>query len=153
MARPAETSEPPAGAPRGGSTAHRRIEDEHRRLNELLRSLTHGHDPNRLLSLVDELKALLVEHFDHEEEPEGLHQIVGEGAAHRLPNLQRLFEEHRQILATVEALERRLGELVDGPWREVREAIASIAETLRRHESAEEDLFSEAFYLDIGGRS
>jgi len=151
MARSAETSASgPAAKPRGESPARRRIDDEHRRLNELLRSLTHSHDPVRLQTLLGELRELLVEHFEHEEAPEGLHEIVSEGAAHRMPNLQQLFQEHREILATVDGLAAQIGSIVDGVWREVRDGVSELAETLRRHERDEEDLFSEAFYSDLG---
>jgi len=156
MARSAETSASgPAAKPRGESPARRRIDDEHRRLNELLRSLTHSHDPVRLQTLLGELRELLVEHFEHEEAPEGLHEIVSEGAAHRMPNLQQLFQEHREILATVDGLSAQVGSIVDGVWREVRYGVSELAETLRpetlrRHERDEEDLFSEAFYSDLG---
>jgi hemerythrin len=151
MARSAETSASgPAAKPRGESSARRRIDDEHRRLNELLRSLTHSHDPVRLQTLLGELRELLVEHFEHEEAPEGLHEIVSEGAAHRMPNLQQLFQEHREILATVDGLAAQIGSIVDGAWREVRDGVSELAESLRRHERDEEDLFSEAFYSDLG---
>lgn len=151
MARSAETSASgPVAKPRGESSARRRIDDEHRRLNELLRSLTHSHDPVRLQTLLGELRELLVEHFEHEEAPEGLHEIVSEGAAHRMPNLQQLFQEHREILATVDGLATQIGSIVDGVWREARDGVSELAETLRRHERDEEDLFSEAFYSDLG---
>ncbi|MCB1009612.1 MAG: hemerythrin domain-containing protein [Acidobacteria bacterium] len=152
MARSAETSAsgPETQASRGESPARRRIDDEHRRLNELLRSLTHSHDPVRLQTLLGELRELLVEHFEHEEATDGLHELVTEGAAHRMPNLQHLFEEHREILKTVDALVAQIGAIVDGAWREVRDGVSDLAETLRRHERDEEDLFSEAFYSDLG---
>ncbi len=152
MARPAQTSAsgPQAAKPRSESSARRRIDDEHRRLNELLRSLTHSHDPVRLQTLLAQLRELLVEHFEHEEAPEGLHELVTEGASHRMPNLQLLFEEHRQILAKVDELGAGVGDIVDGAWREVREGVSALAETLRRHEQDEESLFSEAFYSELG---
>jgi Hemerythrin HHE cation binding domain len=152
MAQPAATpaAGPQADKPRGESSARRRIDDEHRRLNELLRSLTHSHDPVRLQTLLAELRELLVEHFEHEEAPEGLHELVTEGAAHRMPNLQQLFQEHRDILAKVDELGAGVGSIVDGAWHEVREGVSALAETLRRHERDEEELFSEAFYTELG---
>ena len=152
MAGSAETSASGSGAPkaRGESAARRRIEDEHRRLGELLRSIPHSHEPVHLQASLAELRRLLAEHFDHEEEPAGLHELVADGAAHRLPNLQHLFEEHRQILATLDGLEAQVARLVEGPWQSLREGISGLAETLRRHEHEEESLVAEAFYSDLG---
>ena len=67
-----------------------------------------------------------------------------------VPNLQQLFKEHREILEQVDALGAEVGAIVDGPWRKVRDGVSQLAETLRRHERDEEDLFSEAFYSDLG---
>ncbi|HSM14990.1 MAG TPA: hemerythrin domain-containing protein [Thermoanaerobaculia bacterium] len=131
----------------------RRIDEEHLRLRELLGALAGETDLTRVGDLLGELRELLVAHFATEEGPQGLHQIVEEGAAHRLPNVQHLFEEHRQILVRVDDLIDDVGECLAGPVRRVVDEVAAIAETLRRHEHDEEALFTEAFYSDIGGRS
>ncbi|GMU66728.1 MAG: hypothetical protein AMXMBFR36_30020 [Acidobacteriota bacterium] len=41
-------------------------------------------------------------------------------------------------------------DLLDGPVAAVMSEVAEVAATLRRHESDEEALFSEVFYLDLG---
>jgi hemerythrin len=143
---------PPAKtAPSPRSRAARlRIDEEHRQLGELLRALTHTHDLARTAALLDELQALLVRHFAGEEGDDGLHQVVGEGASHRLTNLHQLFEEHRQLLARLEAVRAEAAAALAGPVRRVNEGITWLAETLRRHEKQEEALFGEAFYTDLG---
>lgn len=159
MARPASTQSPAvavaavAGPAGSASAARARIDDEHRRLNELLRSLDHSHDLGRIEKLLAELETLLVAHFAGEEGDEGLHQVVGEGAAHRLPNLQRLYDEHREFVTRIARLRAECAGLVDGPVRRLHDGISALAEGLRRHERAEDELFGEAFYTDLGGRS
>jgi len=159
MARPASTRPSPGAAPAAAvrsaasAAARRRIDEEHRHLNGLLRSLTHSHDPLRIRTLLAELEALLVAHFAGEEGDQGLHQVVGEGAAHRLPNLQRLYDEHRAFLAHLAALRADCAALVDGPIKQLHAGVAALAESLRRHERDEDELFGEAFYTDLGGRS
>ncbi len=148
MARPQT-----ATAPRRGAAARNRIDDEHRQLGELLRSLTHTRELGRLNAQLGELRALLVAHFAGEEGEEGLHAVVAEGASHRLPNLQHLFEDHREILTRVDALAGEAAALEAGPAARLHEGVLALAEALRRHEAEEESLFAEAFYRDIGGRS
>ena len=148
MARPQN-----AAAPRGGADARRRIDDEHRQLGDLLRSLSHTRDLGRLGTQLQELRALLVHHFAGEEGDQGLHAVVAEGAAHRLPNLQHLFDDHREFLARAEALVAEAAALEAGPAARLHEGVLALADALRRHEAEEEELFGEAFYRDIGGRS
>lgn len=128
----------------------RRIDDEHRRLSALLGQLTLGRDLERTHHRLVELRELLVTHFETEEGPRGLHELVAEAAAHRLPNVQHLFEEHRALLTRLDRLSTRLRELVDGPVASVMSEVAELAATLRRHEADEEALFSEVFYVDLG---
>jgi hypothetical protein len=156
MARPSARVTP---APEAKSAApHRRaartrIDDEHRQLGELLLSLVHTHDLHRVEKLLADLHTLLVHHFEGEEGAQGLHSVVGEGASHRLPNLQHLFDEHREFLARLDELQAATAAALAGPVREIAEGIHQLAESLRRHEAEEERLFSEAFYTDLGGRS
>jgi hypothetical protein len=156
MARPSArvAPAPAAKAPTPRRQAARsRIDDEHRQLGELLLSLVHTHDLQRVEKLLAELHTLLVHHFEGEEGAQGLHSVVGEGASHRLPNLQHLFDEHREFLARLDELRAATARALAGPVKEIAEGIHQLAESLRRHESEEERLFSEAFYTDLGGRS
>jgi len=60
-------------------------------MGELLSVLVTTSDLARVAPLLADLRALLVAHFAGEEGPAGMHEIVAEGAAHRLPNVQRLI--------------------------------------------------------------
>lgn len=154
MARPSTAPKPsPEKSPAPKQAARRRIDDEHRQLSELLRSLVHTHDLHKVESLLSDLHVLLVRHFAGEEGSEGLHAVVSEGAAHRIPNLQHLFDEHREILVHLEALQAETAAAILGPVTRIGEGIVRLSESLRRHEAEEERLFGEAFYTDLGGRS
>lgn len=137
----------------GSRDARRRIDEEHRRLGELLRALERTTDLAQLTPRLAELREMLVEHFASEEGPQGMHDIVAEGAAHRLPNVQHLFEEHRSILVLLDRLSNEADACFEGPVRRVLAGVAELAGTLRRHETDEEALFSEAFYSDLGGHT
>lgn len=156
MARPAARTAPapkPKNAAPHRRAARTRIDDEHRQLGELLASLVHTHDLHRVDRLLADLHTLLVHHFEGEEGAQGLHSVVGEGASHRLPNLQHLFDDHREFLSRLDALQAATAAALAGPVKEIAEGIHHLAESLRRHEAEEERLFSEAFYTDLGGRS
>jgi hypothetical protein len=153
MGRSSDSPTAVASTPAERRQSRRRIDDEHRRLRELLHGLVRTHQLERVDALLAQLEKLLLDHFAVEEAPEGMHDIVSAGAAHRLPNLQRLFVEHREILARLERLRSEVAACLSGPLHDIHEGVAELAEQLRRHEAAEDELFGEAFYLDIGGRS
>ena len=156
MARPSAPVTPAREAKTAPSHRHaarRRIDDEHRQLGELLLSLAHTHDLHKVDKLLGDLETLLVHHFAGEEGSQGLHAVVTEGAVHRLPNLQHLFDEHREMLARLAELRAATAAALAGPVKEIGEGIHHLAESLRRHEAEEERLFGEAFYTDLGGRS
>ena len=111
---PVPTPAPRRASARGLATK-RRIDEEHRKLTALLGQLALGRDLEKTDHRLGELRALLVAHFETEEGPRGLHELVSEGASHRLPNVQHLFEEHRAILTRVDRLRATLRDLLDGP--------------------------------------
>jgi hypothetical protein len=145
--RPAVTS--PATAPSGAAD----IAEEHRALRELLGRVTATRDLGRLLPLLGELAALLEEHFTHEEAADGLHAQVAESAPDRLPEVQRLFTEHREVSERLAALVARAEGLWQGQLAEVLAEAAALAAYLHRHEAAEGELLAGALYDDLGSGS
>jgi len=146
--------DPTRGATDGsGGDSKERIDAEHRRLNEVLDELAAARDPQRLEDLLVTLRSLLIRHFATEEAPDGLHEIVAQNAAHRLPNVQQLFAEHREIVRRLDAVRDACAALRAGPFRELVERVAALAAALRAHEAVEDEIFAEAFYTDIGGRA
>lgn len=144
---------PTPSNPAPGAETRQQIDDEHRHLNALLAELTDTTDLARVEPLLGSLRDLLVKHFETEEAPEGLHEIVSTQASHRLPNLQKLFDEHREILERVDRLREAARSCFEGPVRRVLDDVEALASTLHEHEAEEEELFGEAFYTDLGGRA
>jgi hypothetical protein len=133
--------------------SRRRIDAEHRSLDALLAELVAERDAEHLEVLLEQLHALLVRHFATEEAPDGLHEIVGRHAPHRLPSVQQLFVEHREMLRRVDRLRDEASALVAGPLQRLREQVEGVATSLRAHEAVEDEIFAEAFYTDLGGRA
>ena len=145
---------PPVTARRSGSReARRRIDEEHRRMGELLKVLVSTTDLGRIEPLLGDLRSLLADHFAGEEGPDGMHEIVAEGAAHRLPNVQRLIEEHTAILARLDSVTAEVAACARGPLARALAGVCELVATLRRHEAEEEEIFAEAFYSDLGGNT
>jgi hypothetical protein len=130
-----------------------RIQDEHRWLAELVGALESTRDLARVRVQLAELASMLRSHFELEEGEGGLHDVVGEQAGHRLAALQRLMAEHAEILVQVEQLRIAVGDCLDGPVRRVLSSVGELVARLRRHEADEEELFADAFWSDLGGRS
>lgn len=142
-----------SGASGTREASRERIDEEHRHLDALLVELEAAREPERIERLLVRLRSQLVAHFATEEAPDGLHEIVSQNAAHRLPNVQQLFDEHREIVHRLDALRAHAAALREGAFRRLVEEIAALAATLRAHEAVEDEIFGEAFYTDIGGRA
>jgi hemerythrin len=142
-----------AEAPARRRETRRKIDDEHEKLRQILGALTRAQRLERTEEVLGELAELLVVHFAGEESSEGVHEIVAAYASHRLPDLQHLFDEHRELLALTERLRADVAACLAGPVRELRDGVTHLATRLREHEAVEDELFAEAFYLDIGGRA
>lgn len=132
------------------AASRQQIADEHRALGELLGRLVHTTDPNALVPQLTELRRLLGVHFAREEADDGLYEIVGEVAPHLLSGVQRLFDEHRELAASVDELLATTRELCGGPLAEILAAVGGLAGRLHRHEAKENELVSGAFYDDLG---
>jgi hemerythrin len=137
----------------GEGDSRQRIDAEHRHLNEVLAELVAAREPERIERLLVALRSLLIGHFATEEAPDGLHEIVAQNAAHRLPNVQQLFAEHRDLVHRLDALRVEAAALREGAFRRLLDEVAGLAAALRAHEAVEDEIFAEAFYTDIGGRA
>lgn len=148
-------TEPPrdAGDPAAAAAAatRREIAAEHRQIRALVAELEATGDLEALLPRLAELRGLLRSHFAREEAPGGLHRVV-DGSAPRLAgSVQALFDEHRELLALVDALAERARACLEGPIGEVRRKVAELCRGLHAHEAAETELLAGALYEDIGG--
>lgn len=134
----------------GDAEVRKQIAEEHRLLGELVERTEATTDPHALLPVLEELQRLLQEHFRREEDADGLHDMVGEAAPHKLTAVQRLFDEHRDLAAHLDAAIRHTREVIDGPVAQVRSEVGELAEKLRAHEAAENELVAGALYEDLG---
>lgn len=130
--------------------ARQRIAEDHHALGELLDRLEATCDPNLLALELAEMERLLTAHFAREEGDDGLHEMVGDAAPHLLTGVQRLFDEHRRISARLEEIRGEVQACLDGPVAHLVAACRDLAQHLRRHEQAENELVAGALYEDLG---
>lgn len=134
-------------------SASERIAGEHEALRESLEILRRLTDLPGIISSLQSLRPLLVEHFQSEEAEDGLHHVVSENAAHLLPSVQRVFEEHRLFLADIDRLVSDAKECWEGPVAKILGGVQSLCERLHQHEILETELLSESVYTDLGESS
>ena len=136
-----------------GSDAGQAIEREHKALAEILGQLASTTDLKILIPILDGLRARLETHFAMEEGPAGLHGVIGDSAPHLLTYMQRLFDDHKKLLTSIDGLTERARQCNDGPLSAVLREAASFSEELRRHEARETALLGDAMYTDLGDSS
>jgi len=130
--------------------SRQRIAEDHHALGELLDRLEATSDPNLLALELAELERLLTAHFALEEGDDGLHEMVGDAAPHMLAGVQRLFDEHRRMSARLAEIRGEVQACLDGPVARLVAASRELAQQLRRHEQAENELVAGALYDDLG---
>ena len=133
--------------------ARRRITDEHEVLRSSLERLRDLTDLPSVITSLQSLRPRLVEHFQSEEAEDGLHHVVSENAAHLLPSVQRVFEEHRQFLADIDRLTSDAVECWEGPVARILQGIRNLCDHLHEHEILETELLTESVYTDLGDSS
>ncbi len=132
---------------------HAEIDEDHQALKELLSQLEETTDLQLLLSLLQRLRSQLLEHYEREESPEGLHEVISSLAPSQVATLQNVLGEHREILKRLDDLDRQVQECLEGPVAEVRRATDGLLEFLHDHEARESALFTEAVFTDLGRSS
>lgn len=134
-------------------SSRQRIADEHRSLRESLELLKDTSDIRRIAPMLENLRPKLEAHFRSEEEPEGLHQAIGDSAPHLLSSLQQIYDEHRGFLASIDRLTGEARQCCEGPVARVLAGIRELCEGLEAHEAAETELLTDAVYTDLGDSS
>jgi hemerythrin len=145
MTEPKKTPQP------ASSAARDRIDEEHHRLRELLKTLNQSEDRTRLPSLLDELREVLVTHFESEEGPEGLHKAVQQLAPRHVHHVEEVIDEHTQLLDSLDDLRERARTMNEGTWPDVQRGVTDLTERLREHEERENELFDDSLLTDLGG--
>ncbi|HEU4382547.1 MAG TPA: isocitrate lyase [Anaeromyxobacteraceae bacterium] len=116
--------------------AQRVIEEDHDRLHQITRRIRQTHDLGQLADALDELNAALVEHFAHEEHPQGLYGILGSRAPEVRRKFAAILAEHARILENVQSLVLR-ARAAEGDHRTLSEQAALLAHLLGDHEMRE----------------
>ena len=85
--------------------AQRVLDQDHERLHPIgWRIQQSASDGKALAAALEELHRVLIEHFAHEESPQGLLAITGAGAAAERQALAEILAEHESLLANVQEL-------------------------------------------------
>ncbi len=115
------------------TSARRSMEEDHRELETFASRVRIARDVDAMVAALDQLGAFLSSHFHREEREDGILGILGEGAGHG--DATALLEEHRQILAEVEALATTVRQGMSPA--QGAERAARVEQRLREHERRE----------------
>jgi hemerythrin len=127
------------------------LREDHLRVHRLSERLKSSDDLPAMVSVLEELNAALVTHFAHEEEPEGLYDVVSVHAPQYKTPLGNLVNEHYRILAEVRELSQKARELLERSHEDLRGEAQRLADLLMDHESREDEI-AEIVLRDSGGQ-
>ena len=116
--------------------AQRVIDEDHERLHEITRRIRQTHDLGVLAEALDDLNEALVEHFAHEEHPQGLYAVLGTRAPEVRQKVAAILAEHARILDNVQSLVLK-ARRPEGEHRSLAEQAALLANLLGDHEKRE----------------
>ena len=126
------------------------IADEHRHLWETLTQVEQATDLTVLMPRLKVLREHLDLHFAEEEASGGLADAVGESTTRHQRQLEQLFEEHKNMLATVSDIMERSQAILDGPKAQILSDVRQLGQDLRTHERTETGLLMDSVLSDIG---
>lgn len=149
MATGADDSRRTIGDP--GAPRLKRLQQAHERVAACLADFESAGGADAILASLEQLLALLPEHFARDEEgPDGIFSEIRSIRPELDRQLGYLEHEHREILRDLEALRSEARE----PGREdahIQERRAACVRRIREHEDTENRLTLEAYFLDEGG--
>lgn len=123
---------------------------EHRRIRALTHQFESASDLRDLLTALGEARLAFGEHFRAEEADEGFYDRVRAMAPNHIERVDRLEREHKVFLAEVESLVAQTEACLNGPVARILAEARSLAERLRHHELAEDQIVGDALYGDTG---
>ena len=127
-----------------------RLMAEHRRIRALTEQFETATELRQLLSVIAEARLAFVEHFRAEEADEGFYDRVRAMAPNHIERVDRLEKQHQIFLAEVDGLTARADACLKGPVAQILADARSLAERLRQHEVAEDEVVADAVYGDTG---
>ena len=120
--------------------AQRILDQDHERLYPIdWRIQQSGSDGKALAAALEELNSALVEHFAHEEDPQGLLAILGPDAPAERQAFAEILAEHESILANVQELRSQARAGVTSPAGLAAQA-TMLARILGDHEQREKQV-------------
>lgn len=125
---------------------------EHRALRVMIDSIAEritveSAEPGRLNQELSDLVVKLVAHFASEEAPAGLYAQVLEQDARFAPEIARLTDEHKLMLAKAEGLAD-----ASKPLPEKQTDFQQLRQELELHEASENRLLQQAYTDEIGSK-
>jgi hemerythrin-like domain-containing protein len=123
---------------------------EHRLIREFTRQFENASELRALLTVLAEARPTLVAHFATEEEDEGFYDRVRSMAPNCIERVDRLEREHQAFLKDLDALVARSQACLAGPVAEILGDARLLAQRLRRHEVAEDEIVVDTLYGDLG---
>lgn len=120
------------------------VEEDHRRIRQMLETLRTSTDMGELTATLEELRPALHLHFIKEEEPEGfLASLAGCVPENQGDELVRLLEQHREIRRSLDRICKTVAQPGMSPVA-VHAATASLVVLLSEHERREHELAERA---------
>ncbi|NIM71678.1 MAG: hypothetical protein GTO67_03395 [Gammaproteobacteria bacterium] len=123
------------------------LQNEHHRVMKLVDRLRALDTSSDLISLLDQLRTLLIVHFAREQLPDGFYEALGERADDRRDEIQTLVEDHGAILSSINTLIEDAKASDAGSEGDMLARVSRLVEQLHDHELREHH-----FADDVMGR-
>ncbi|MFQ5935218.1 MAG: hypothetical protein ACE5LB_02250 [Acidiferrobacterales bacterium] len=116
------------------------LADEHRRIMTLVERLEHHDTVAHLVTLLEDLHELLINHFAQEQFPGGLYETLGGHGSAYHDELRVLVNEHCVILSSLRGVLERTRITSEDDAPEILREVSAVAKHLREHEHKEHEL-------------
>ncbi len=124
--------------------ASRDLEEDHHRIHGLVAEIRASRDRDRAVALLTTLGNDLAAHFDAEERPGGLYEVLGIHAPEFSRTLRHLLDDHFRLKATIVDLRDRVRAPSDPAFDMLATDVARLAAALGDHERREEEVVRAA---------
>lgn len=136
--------------PSSPADTREQILSEHQQIRELVGRIEDTTDLAEIVSGLQQLQPLFESHFAREEALDGLHSDIRARAPQHRQAIDRLEQDHRELLADVAELQAQAQACLQGPIREIEALRSRFLLKLREHEARESGLFVDAIWTDLG---
>jgi hypothetical protein len=120
--------------------SYRALAEEHQEIMNLVHRLEQHRSLVQLVPLLEELHALLINHFAHEQFPGGLYESLGAYGSTHHEDLRVLVNEHCVILSSVRGVLERARLANETQAAQILNEVAAVITSLHQHEHKEHRL-------------